>query len=244
MVSMLPYTKDRAFVTWLDGRDHPRRTSLRMATVTDHGHVYGNRKLDGNVCECPTDAVVVPDGIVVAYRNRSDENYRDISIVRIGKDRMPPKTIHPDHWRPPGCPVTGPAVDAFGFDVTVAWFTGAEGGAIKVAFSRDQGSHFGPVYVVTADNARGRVDLAALRDGSAVVCWVGVTSSQEQEIRVRRVWPDGRMSDIPKPITKKMRGLMGCLPRMARVGNELYFAWTEPGQPRSIHRAAAQISAE
>lgn len=245
MVSMVPYSRDRVFVTWLDGRDQPRQTSLRMATVTDQGRVYNNQKLDGRVCECcPTDAVVVPDGIVVAYRDRSKENYRDISIVRVGKERIPPKTLYPDEWRPRGCPITGPAIDAFGFDIAVAWFTGAGGGAIKVAFSNNQGDRFGPVTVVSDDSPRGRVDLAMLRDGSAVVCWVRAAPGQQQEIRARRVWPDGRLSDIAEPITKQMAGLMGCLPRMARVGNELYFAWTEPGKSRSIHMAVAQISAE
>jgi hypothetical protein len=40
--------------------------------------------LDGRVCECcATSAASTPDGIAVVYRDRSKEEVRDISIVRL-----------------------------------------------------------------------------------------------------------------------------------------------------------------
>lgn len=244
MVCMLPFSPERAFIAWVDGRDLPRKASLRMATVTESGRAFNNAQLDGLVCDgCPIDGVTVPGGFIVAYRDRTPQGYRDIALVRlIDNVRREPQTVYPDNWRTMECPASGPAIDALGSNVVVAWYTEADGvGVIKASFSEDSGEHFGRAIVVAGDRPRGRVDVTFLADGSAAVCWVAGVSITDEELRVRRVWPEAEMSKGFETVTPRIQGLSSCLPQMARVGGKLYFAWTNPANPAVIELAVGEI---
>ena len=98
--------------------------------------------INKRVCECcQTATAVSADGPVVAFRDRSDQEIRDIHITRVdgGKwtDAVP---VHADKWQIDACPVNGPALSARGKTVAVAWFTAAGGtGHAYAAFSQDAG---------------------------------------------------------------------------------------------------------
>lgn len=121
-VSMLPWFDDRIFAVWLDGRNFAEESAgqgqpanemtLRFATLDRNGAIFDEAVLDTRVCECcQTSAARTKNGAVVAYRNRSEEEIRDISIVRWVEGRWTePKTLHQDNWKFPGCPVNGPSV--------------------------------------------------------------------------------------------------------------------------------------
>ena len=81
--------------------------------------------------------------VLVAYRDRSDKEIRDTSVVRFANGEWSaPVTVHADDWEINGCPVNGPVVTATGNAAAVAWFTGA-GNTPKtlVAFSADARPH-------------------------------------------------------------------------------------------------------
>src|SRR5262249_13327712 len=85
--------------------------------------------LDGRVCECcQTSAAPTPDGMAVVYRDRSEKEVRDISIVRLKNGQWSePQPLSKDGWEINGCPVNGPAISSAGRSVAVAWFTAAGG---------------------------------------------------------------------------------------------------------------------
>jgi hypothetical protein len=243
LASMLPFTNDRLFIAWFDGRGRPQKTSLRMATVDEQGRVYNNSPIDDKVCgSCPTDAALLSNGLIVAYRDHSDRNFRDISVFRMIDGRKhAPEQVYPDAWRQMTCPVTGPAIDAIGQKVAVAWYTEPlEVRTIKIAFSQDGGERWARPIMVSDDRPAGRLDVAMMDDGSAIVCWVEKVGRHE-EIRAQRIWPDGTKSPEAEAVTERLRGLSGCLPKMVRVGNDLYFAWTEPSEPTMVRTAVAKI---
>ena len=53
---------------------------------------------------CATAAATVGDAVIAVYRDRSDTEIRDISIVRHepGQDWTSPETCHADLWKIPG----------------------------------------------------------------------------------------------------------------------------------------------
>jgi len=86
----------------------------------------------------------------------------------------------------------------------------------------------------------GRVDTLLLPDGSALVCWMAGTV-ESGEIKVRRILLDGTLgpaSVIAKTDISRSSGF----PRMARLGDEVHFAWTEFGKPSRIRTAVTDVS--
>lgn len=186
-VSFAPMAEGvRAF--WLDGRDMAAGGPMALRTVLVAGSAAAfdergqgppsSTVLDGRVCECcQTDAAVATRGPVVVYRGRSDDEVRDIWIVRaVGDGWSPPQRVSEDGWRIPGCPVNGPAVAAAEDRVVVAWFTGAnDQPAVKTALSTDGGATFGPALELDAEAPIGRVDVAVTDNGAAWVTWLART---------------------------------------------------------------------
>ncbi len=103
-VTVLPY-KDAFFVTWLDGRNTEENEAgergamtVRAAEVASNGEVSHEHELDVSTCDCcQTTAAITDNGPVVLYRDRTEEEIRDISIVRqVNGTWTAPKTIHAD----------------------------------------------------------------------------------------------------------------------------------------------------
>ena len=160
---------------------------------------------------------------MVAYRDRSPDEIRDIYIVRSqGDGWSQPSLVHRDGWQINGCPVNGPAISAQGLDVAVAWFTVQDdAGRAFVAFSQDGGRSFGtPIRLDDAASA-GRVQVVLLEDRSAVVTWIE-SGGEAQSFMARRVASDGRRGPA---LTIAERIGRQQYPRLVRHGRELLFAW-------------------
>ncbi len=239
-------------LAWLDGRAMKAGAShdahgtsagamgLRFGTFGRDWKQTSEVAIDSRVCECcPTSATVTSDGPIVAYRNRSDEEVRDIFVSRLENGVWTePRAVHFDGWKIAACPVNGPMLSARGRDVAIAWFT-AEGDQPRalVAFSKDAGRTFGPPIRLDDAGSLGRVDLEFLADGSAIASWVGFADQQAQ-FRVRRVEPSGVKS--PAIVVSGLaEGRASGYPRIASNGNEIVFAWTEITDGRSRVRIAA-----
>src|SRR5262249_48005233 len=139
--------------------------------------------IDPRVCECcSTAAVVTSDGILTAYRNRSDDEIRDIYVSRLAEGRWSePAVVHADNWRIPACPINGPALSASGRNVAIAWYTAKEErGHTYVAFSSDAGRTFSEPIRVDEYASLGRVDVELLPDGSALATWIEVADGRSQ----------------------------------------------------------------
>ena len=162
----------------------------------------------------------------MVYRDLSDEEMRDISIVRLkaGKWTMP-RPVHNDNWKLNGCPVNGPSVAAAGKRVAVAWFTAAaDKPQVNLAFSSDSGESFGKPIKIDDGNPVGRVEVLMLSDGSAIVCWLEKAAGSGS-VRIRRVYPDGKTDDsiaVAPNGTARSNGF----PQIALTGKTLVFAWT------------------
>jgi hypothetical protein len=233
-------------VVWLDGRatkpEAPEGTdagnmALRSALFDGSGKQRSEVAVDSRVCECCATAVAATaEGPIVAYRNRSAADVRDISVSRLAAGRWsPPVAVSNDGWKIDACPVNGPAISARGREVAVAWFTAKTDGRAFAAFSHDAGRTFTRPIRVDDTAALGRVGIELLNDGSAAVTWVEFTN-ERADIRVRRVQQSGaRGAATTIAPTGGAR-----FPRIAQHGNELLFAWTEAERSGSQHVRTAR----
>jgi len=232
-VSMLPYNNDSFFVTWLDGRTlvgvpkENEQMTLRAAFIDAEGEISNDILLDDKTCECcNTAATMTSNGPIVAYRDRSDTEIRDISIVRfVNGNWTAPKNVYQDHWEIPGCPVNGPAIDSFNDAVALAWFTAEnDNPRIQVSFSENQGETFGLQYRVDNGNAIGRVDVVMIDQNNAVVSWME-PDGIDTLIQILKVSSNGE-KNIPITITKTRSERSSGFPQLELVGDRLYVAWT------------------
>ncbi|MAP54759.1 hypothetical protein [Altibacter sp.] len=239
-VSMLPYGRNSFFVSWLDGRNttgghdtHDGHSeggamTLRAAVVTASGEITKEAELDPRVCDCcGTSAAMTSKGPVVVYRDRSQDEIRDVSIVRWEGDTWSdPKTVAADDWKIAGCPVNGPAVDAKGDHLVVAWFTASKGeGDIKVAFSGDGGATFGRSFRLDGENANGRVDVVMLSQEEAAVLWME-PKGDDTVLQLMNVNVHG-YSETPVTVTTTSAERSSGFPQLELVDDTLYLAWTE-----------------
>jgi len=255
-VSLVPLSDGRLGAVWLDGRnmknikdsdEHapaPESMTLRYAAIDAEGKMSDEAELDERVCECcQTSAAVTSEGPIAVYRDRSQTEVRDIHVVRqVNGSWTKPQPVFADNWQINGCPVNGPAIAADGERVAVAWFTGvANTPAVKIAFSQDAGATFGQPIQVNDGETVGRVDTLLLADGSALVCWQS-GNADGGAIKVRRVRPDGSVGP-PAVIAQTDISRSSGFPRMARLGNEVHFAWTEFGKPSRVRTAVSEVTA-
>ena len=236
-VSLFAARDGNLAAVWLDGREMKPSTSdhdhgggdmtLRYVKIKRDGTLTDEAVLDARVCECcQTSAALTEAGPVVVYRDRSDNEMRDISIVRLVNGQWSqPRTVAPDNWQINGCPVNGPSVAAAGKRVAVAWFTAVNNQPrVKLAFSNDGGAAFDGPLIIDDGNPAGRVEALLLDDGSALVCWLEKLPTGGA-VRVRRIWPDGKRGEAITVSTTGAARSNG-FPQMARTGQTLVFAWT------------------
>jgi hypothetical protein len=237
-------------LVWLDGRQQELDTtspeggamSLRSATFDAAWRQTSDTAVDVRVCECcPTTVAVTADGVLTAYRDRSDGEVRDIRVSRLRDGAWQPgPLLHADGWTIPACPVNGPALSAQGRDVAAAWFTVAnDEGHAFAAFSADSGQTWGEPIRLDDAVSLGHVDIELLDDGSALAMWVEF-AGQRGQVRVRRVERSGARS-TPVTVAGTGDGRPSGIPRLARTGDEVVLAWTETTGPEAGAETPQQI---
>lgn len=236
---------------WLDGRkadedgESPIQEMMLFATTLDDAGTTGEPTkeilLDARACDCcQTTAAMTSNGPIVAYRDRSANEIRDISVTRrVRNTWTEPTAAFNDNWQIDACPVNGPSIDAAGQRVALAWYTGANDvPRVKVAFSSDAGTTFGAPIIVDEGRPAGRVAAVLLEDGSSLVSWIERTGGDTASVRVRRVREKegaGAATTVASSTAARASGF----PRMALAGEQVYFAWTVPGSPSTVRVARA-----
>lgn len=242
-------------LVWLDGRamkpqaghgahDEPSGAmSVRFATFDGDWKQSAEMAVDPRVCECcPTTAAVTSDGPIAAFRDRTENEVRDIYVSRLeGGKWTTPKPVHEDGWKINACPVNGPMLSARGRDVALAWFNAKDDqGHAFVAFSQDAGRSFGAPIRLDDSGALGRVGVQLASDGSAITSWIEF-ADQRAQFRVRRIERSGARSPSVT-VSSLAGGRASGYPRIALAGDYVVFAWSEnvPSGSR-VQTAAARL---
>jgi len=227
------------FVSWLDGRnavmeessghdshgeEHAGAMSIRAATINKQGNKTEEWELDNRVCDCcQTAAVWTTNGPVVFYRDRAENEIRDISVVRLLNGQWTsPKTIFADNWEIDGCPVNGPRAAAKGNNLAVTWFSSpGKNSKVNLVFSKNGGETFSAPIRIDDGDGIGRVDVEMPNENFAIVSWV-----EKGQIRTRKVYTDGKLEPSVL-IATSSEERSGGFPQMTLSENKLIFAWTD-----------------
>jgi len=255
-VSLVDLGPGRFGAAWLDGRKYgagagsAAGTALMFAEYRG-GTSRGETLLDPLVCDCcQTAAVATPAGVVIAYRDRSPEEVRDISRVIVPAEpratNPTPAPLSRDGWTIAGCPVNGPALAASDARVVVAWFTGAKDAKrVYAALSSDAGATFGDPIRLDLGDPAGRVDVEWLADDRALVTWIedgpgegsevgeGPASGGAARIMARIIDAGGTASAAFVLATTTGARASG-FPRLAPACGGLLMAWTDPADPPRV----------
>ena len=243
---------------WLDGRKfkpqaegehsgHGPNTNEMMlvsTTLDAQGRRGAEVILDDRTCDCcQNNSAMTANGPIVVYRNRSPEEIRDVYVTRrVNGTWTKGVPVNNDNWRIAACPVNGPSVAANGKRVALAWFTAANDSArVKLAFSDDAGTTFGAPLRIDDGQPAGRVDLALLSDGAALVTWIERIGGDTAAVRTKRVTRDGKVS-APFTIASSSSARSSGFPRIAVSGSDVVFAWTMPGRPSAIRVARVPLT--
>lgn len=239
-VSLFP-TPAGVGALWLDGRnmtDNAGEMTLRSATIAPDRSLLAEHLVDTMVCDCcQTDVAIGSEGPIAVYRDRSPQDIRDIYVSRFADEAWQTgQPVANDAWKISGCPVNGPAVDASGAHVAVAWYTGAnDKPRVRLARSVDGARSFAAPIDVSEIRPMGRVDVVTYDDGTAVVSWLRRSTPLLAELCVRAVAGDGALGPthvVARTTTARPSGF----PQMQRDGEGLILAWTDPTGEQSAVR--------
>jgi hypothetical protein len=246
--TLLPQNDGTFLLTWLDGRNtmgHEEHEghgggamTIRSAVLNMQGQLSQEMELDGRVCDCcQTAGVLTPAGPIIAYRDRTEDEIRDMAMVRwINGTWTAPVPVSIDNWNITGCPVNGPRLSAWDNTVGMAWFTAANGEPkVNVRFSQDHGATFGETHMLSNETV-GRVDIAMVDASSAIVSWLA-TSDTASYIMSRRVDANGNQ-EKSITIAQTSSARASGFPQLTRWKNKNYFAWTHLEDERSTVRLA------
>ncbi len=224
---------------WLDGRNTAGESgemTVRTRTLAPDGTLSRETELDARTCECCQAAIArTADGLVAAWRDRSEGEIRDIALSRQDNGRWTePRVVSADSWEHRACPVNGPALVADGRRVDLIWFTGAGGtNRVWLVRSPDGARTFGARIRIDDGKTLGRVDAEPEGNGSLLVTWLESRSDQEAEWRIRRIAADGKAGPSRAVATVSRARLAG-FPRLARSGGAVYMTFTAPDGVRVV----------
>jgi|CXWL01.1.fsa_nt_gi hypothetical protein len=235
-VSMAPAKSDRVRLVWFDGRlmagkgdDHEgaaEHMTLRTATLGRDGKLKDEHELDDLTCSCcQTDSARGARRTLFAYRDRSDKEVRDISVLtHSNAGWSQPALVHEDNWTIAGCPVNGPAVTARGERFAVLWPTMASG-EMQLKLALGDGIRFGaPKQWAGGAAELGRVDLANWGVDGFLATRVRQDGAATTLV-VDELGPDGAVRD-----SQIVASRVGGYPRLASLEGVALLVWAVAGK--------------
>ena len=242
---------------WLDGRnyivdgeflyqDHNGNvlgTALHYAQFSSSGNRLKSFELDEIACDCCLPVIAQSsDGFVLAYRDRSLEERRDIVVRRMsGGNWQDAVLVGADNWIIEACPINGPAIAADGDSVAVAWFSATNNEPyVRLALSADAGKSFGEPIEIDADGSFGHVDIVLTDEGDAIVSWLR-SDADRVAITLRRITVEGVVGEA-QTVAHIDIGRPADFPQMVKVGRQLVFAWSDFDGNGKVRTAVAEIT--
>ena len=235
LAAMTASGDQEASLVWLEalkGEDAP--SALKRTVVSSEGKVVKEETLDSDVCTCcPTSIVRTPKGLLVAYRDHTPQDIRDIGVIRFENGRwLPSKILNPDKWEINACPVNGAAAAARENRVAIAWYTEAQDAPrTQLVFSADGGATFGKPVLVSTGNSFGHTSVVLDAQGNALVSWLeDGTGGDGVRLLARQVTGAG----VAGPVLQVAQGSRSNIgyPRLMQAGGESWIAWGNSGNTK------------
>ena len=235
LASMAASGDQEASLVWLEalkGEDAP--SALKRTVVNSEGKVVKEETLDSDVCTCcPTSIVRTPKGLLVAYRDHTPQDIRDIAVIRFENGHwLPSKILNPDKWEINACPVNGAAAAARDNRIAIAWYTEAQDSPrTQLVLSNDAGATFGKPVRVSTGNSFGHTSVVLDNQGNALVSWLEEgTGADGVRLLARQVTGAGVAGSVLQ-VAQGSRSNIG-YPRLLQAGSESWIAWGNSGNTK------------
>lgn len=245
LCKLLPLPNGRMLVAWQDGREtvielpHGGRTvpnfnghlSLQTVEIDPDGQLYETAQVDDMISElCPFDVALTDAGPVIAYRDVEPGKIKDIAITRsVNGVWTTPQKLFPDRWEVSYFTLDGPAIDADGNRVAVAWYSSPNDvPQVKLALSNNAGETFSQPIRIDNGQPVGKVDVAFISKDRIVVSWVEKEETGSY-LMTALVTARGRIlgkQEISPVDEAKPAGF----PVLARTTNGALLAWKETSE--------------
>ncbi len=230
LASVVASGDHEASVIWLEalkGEDGP--VSMKRTIVNSDGQIVKEESIDNDVCACcPTSIVKTAKGLLIAYRDHTPGDIRDIATIRFENGKWTAsKNLNPDNWKINACPTNAAAAAAKGDRVAISWWTGAGTMPhVQMVFSTDDGATFSKPVMVSTGHSFGYTSIALDDQGGAYVSWLE-RSANGAKILVREISSAG----VAGPVVQVAEGGRSTLgyPRIVHAGNETLVAWAGGG---------------
>lgn len=249
MFSVARLADGRLLAAWLDGRAREggaKPQQLYARIVGDDEST--DRVIDSSVCDCCQTSLApfLDGGALLAYRNRTPDEIRDIHTARLSLGKW--GNSHPvsmDRWQISGCPVNGPRVVSDGSRVAAAWYTAAESvPQVLVSYSPDAADRWLGAVRVDQGKPAGHPDVVLLRDGAVLVVWV----QSDGSLWLRRISPEYTLG-VLMPLAPAASVDVRSMPRAAlrrdyaggRSSAEVIVAYTGAGKSAGIRSLRVTI---
>ncbi|MFK7865627.1 MAG: hypothetical protein AB8B95_15535 [Pseudohongiellaceae bacterium] len=232
-VSMLPLNQGQTLISWLDGRQTKNvagnsAMTLRTGIFDKNGNVESEWELDSRVCDCcQTSSALTAKGPVVVYRDRTENEIRDIYFTRYSEGQWSePRAVFNDDWEIAGCPVNGPAAAAKDDLLAVSWFNAKnDTPEVKLVLSHDNGDSFTDPIHVAGPATIGRVGTTVLESGNVAVSWIH-SENREARLMLSLYSIDGALVDLTE-VAKISGSRRSGFPTIESVGDSIYLSWTD-----------------
>jgi hypothetical protein len=250
-VSAVPLGGDRVLLAWLDGvqgaapaagasgapaHDHDEEDApmtLRSIVLTRRGAAGAVQELDASTCSCcQTDMARWQGRTLLAYRDRSPQEIRDIAFVmRSSSGRWSaPRVLSRDDWRIEGCPVNGPALAVNDRRLLVAWPTAAAG-PTELRYTIRASDAPAPALVLDRGPTQGRVDVQPWGGQGFLVAWLG-SGADQPGLQLAGIGARGELLHR-QLVHPTAAGRVAGFPRLASLGDRALLAWPVAGAERS-----------
>ena len=235
-LSFYEHKNELGFI-YLDGRKMANKAtndkshssmSLRSGSIDSNSKLNNTQNIDGLVCECcQTDITVTDRGPIGVYRDRSEEEYRDIYITKLENESWTEgKPLHLDNWKINGCPVNGPVIAGNNNEITVAWYTRSGGKSnIKIAKSFDYGETFNEPLLIGTNETVGHISMTTDNKRNTWLLWQKTAKKGLVELVLTKIEPDSNQI-MHKIIEEAGKSPRFSFPQIARNGETIILAYT------------------
>ena len=240
-VSMQSTSDSTFYAVWLDGRNtgnsrgHDSHVVNLASAMTIRGAEFDSNlnkiseyEIDQTTCDCCNTALTqIPGSLIVAYRNRTESEVRDIYVSRFdGTTWDEPSPVHNDNWEIAACPVNGPALSSWDKTIALAWFTGANDlPQVKLSFSKDAGLNFDSPIILDSESVIGRVDVQMVDPNTVWISYLNRVDGAA-ELTLTKITSDGQIEEtisIPNLDPSRATGF----PQITKKGDAILVAWTD-----------------
>ena len=223
-------------ISWIEGyENHSRLVAANLSSKNINKVV-----LDSKVCDCCPYSVtnINQDSVALAYRDRSDEELRNIRVIKFDSSLKPSEIVlKQNDWHTESCPMNGPSLIRSHEGLSLAWYSILQSkGRVFYAHSSDLNTFqtFNPMDGLQGSS--GRVSLTNISEEKVLLSWVGPDENGKGRIWARPITIRGEGGPTFELAGMNL-SLKSGYPTLSSNDDKTYITWTSLGRDTVMMRS-------